>query len=276
MRRTQFLRAILVTCVMLGSISAQAEVLAKVGSDEVTREEFEQKASAEETRLKRKLSRDEREGLLRSIANQRLLVAEARKRGLHKDKALRYGLDEQERQALANMVYNNDVAPAGQVDDDELRKLYAENPRLFEQRRVSQILIEVPAGKEAEAQAKALTLGKQLSKEPGAFARLAKAQSADKLSNKKGGDLGWLRPGQLVAELAQAIFNAKLNTVIGPVRTQFGLHYLIAKQSKQLELKDVAQVLRQELSVARETQKRQAFLDALAKKHGLKINVDKL
>lgn len=276
MRSKLVCRAALAALCIVMAASARAEVLAKSGGETVTREEFDQKLGVEEARLKRQFSREEREGLLRSLANQRLLVAEARKRGLHKDKTLRAALDEEERQALANMIYQKEVAPAAQISDDEIAKIYTANPRLFEQRQISQILVMVEKGKEAAAVAKAKGLAEQLAKQPGAFAKLAKAQSDDKLSNAKGGELGWLRPGQLLPELARAAFDAKLNSVVGPVQTQYGLHFLIAKKSKQLALKDVRDGLRQELVVNREAQQRQALLDALGKKHGLKVYADKL
>ncbi|WP_328185816.1 peptidylprolyl isomerase [Marinobacter sp. OP 3.4] len=45
-------------------------------------------------------------------------------------------------------------------------------------------------------------------------------------SGRNGGDLGSFGPGQMVPEFDQAVFNSDLNTVIGPIRTQFGYHLL--------------------------------------------------
>ena len=45
-------------------------------------------------------------------------------------------------------------------------------------------------------------------------------------SGRNGGDLGSFGPGQMVPEFDQAVFNSELNTVIGPIRTQFGYHLL--------------------------------------------------
>lgn len=57
------------------------------------------------------------------------------------------------------------------------------------------------------------------------FAEVAREHSSCP-SGRNGGDLGSFGPGQMVPEFDQAVFNSDLNTVIGPVRTQFGYHLL--------------------------------------------------
>lgn len=57
------------------------------------------------------------------------------------------------------------------------------------------------------------------------FAEVAK-QHSNCPSGRNGGDLGSFRPGQMVPEFDKAVFTGELNTVIGPVQTQFGYHLL--------------------------------------------------
>lgn len=45
-------------------------------------------------------------------------------------------------------------------------------------------------------------------------------------SGSRGGDLGTFGQGQMVPEFDQVVFNEDLNTVHGPVKTQFGYHLL--------------------------------------------------
>ena len=45
-------------------------------------------------------------------------------------------------------------------------------------------------------------------------------------SGAKGGDLGTFSKGQMVPEFDTVVFNDALNTVHGPVKTQFGYHLL--------------------------------------------------
>lgn len=57
------------------------------------------------------------------------------------------------------------------------------------------------------------------------FAELAKAHSSCP-SGSRGGELGEFGPGQMVPEFDKVVFSADVNTVQGPVRTQFGYHLL--------------------------------------------------
>ena len=57
------------------------------------------------------------------------------------------------------------------------------------------------------------------------FADAAKEHS-ECPSGAKGGDLGTFSKGQMVPEFDQVVFNEDLNTVHGPVKTQFGYHLL--------------------------------------------------
>ena len=45
-------------------------------------------------------------------------------------------------------------------------------------------------------------------------------------SGKKGGYLGCFGRGQMVKEFEKAAWNANLNEVVGPVKTQFGYHLI--------------------------------------------------
>ncbi|MDT8385666.1 MAG: peptidylprolyl isomerase [Gammaproteobacteria bacterium] len=45
-------------------------------------------------------------------------------------------------------------------------------------------------------------------------------------SGAQGGDLGTFGPGMMVPEFDRVVFSAELNTVQGPVQTQFGYHLL--------------------------------------------------
>lgn len=57
------------------------------------------------------------------------------------------------------------------------------------------------------------------------FADLARAHS-NCPSKAQGGDLGQFGPGMMVKEFDAVVFSADINTVQGPVKTQFGYHLL--------------------------------------------------
>jgi len=75
-----------------------------------------------------------------------------------------------------------------------------------------------------DSEQKCLDLKKQI--EDGAdFAAVAKAHSTCP-SGRRGGDLGEFSKGQMVKEFDDVVFRDALNTVHGPVKTQFGYHLL--------------------------------------------------
>lgn len=55
------------------------------------------------------------------------------------------------------------------------------------------------------------------------FATLAKKHSTCP-SGKRGGDLGEIRPGQMVGAIDQVIFKKPLRVVHGPIKSKFGYH----------------------------------------------------
>lgn len=57
------------------------------------------------------------------------------------------------------------------------------------------------------------------------FAAIAKEHSSCP-SGAQGGELGEFGKGQMVPEFDKVVFNDALNTVHGPVQTQFGYHLL--------------------------------------------------
>lgn len=59
----------------------------------------------------------------------------------------------------------------------------------------------------------------------GDFAEVARTHSTCP-SGQQGGDLGEFGPGQMVKEFDEVVFSGDLNTVHGPVQTQFGYHLL--------------------------------------------------
>jgi len=58
------------------------------------------------------------------------------------------------------------------------------------------------------------------------FAELARAHSEDKSSAAKGGDLGWVNPGQTVPEFESKMNELEPNELSEPVETPFGLHLI--------------------------------------------------
>lgn len=65
------------------------------------------------------------------------------------------------------------------------------------------------------------------------FPLMAKQYSLDAASAVKGGDLGWVGPGELVPEFEKTMNNLPLHQVSRPVKTQFGWHLIEVLGRKQ-------------------------------------------
>ena len=65
------------------------------------------------------------------------------------------------------------------------------------------------------------------------FAALASAQSDDKASGERGGDLGWVSPGMLVPQFEQAMNALKPNEISAPFKTPFGWHIMQVLERRQ-------------------------------------------
>jgi len=65
------------------------------------------------------------------------------------------------------------------------------------------------------------------------FEKLAKAHSDDKVSASQGGDLGWFKPGTMVAEFDLALTNLKIGEISPIVKTPFGFHLIQVLDRRQ-------------------------------------------
>lgn len=107
-------------------------------------------------------------------------------------------------------------------------------PQQLEQTRARHILIRTSEIlSDSEAEARLLGLRERVVNGAVDFGELAKANSAD-LSSAKGGDLGWLYPGDTVPEFERAMGALKPGEVSPPVRSPFGWH-LIQVQERRLQ-----------------------------------------
>ena len=65
------------------------------------------------------------------------------------------------------------------------------------------------------------------------FAALARAHSQDPGSGSQGGDLGWVTPGQMVAEFEQTMNTLAPGEVSQPVKSRFGWHLIQVQERRE-------------------------------------------
>ncbi|HEX8009487.1 MAG TPA: peptidylprolyl isomerase [Casimicrobiaceae bacterium] len=132
-------------------------------------------------------------------------------------------------------------------------------PAIVDQTHARQILIRVnEVTSEADAKAKIERLKDRL--DSGAkFEELAKLNSEDP-SAAKGGDLGWLSPGDTVPAFEAAMAKLPLKQVSGPVRTVFGWHLIEVLERRKQDVTAERERAQAQLAI-RQRKSEEAFQD---------------
>ncbi|ORE86955.1 parvulin-like peptidyl-prolyl isomerase [Oceanococcus atlanticus] len=183
---------------------------------------------------------------------------EERKASLIAPERVRVSYVELDQEVLKQKV---DVTP------EALQALYDEQKetrfKVAEERKARHILVrasEDNARAKIDAAAERVAAGED-------FAEVAKEVSQDPGSKNKGGDLGWVSTGMMVAPFEDALFALDTGVVSEPVETQFGWHLIQVEEIRPERLRgfDEPEVQTELEDMYREREARAEF-DALADK----------
>jgi peptidyl-prolyl cis-trans isomerase SurA len=107
-----------------------------------------------------------------------------------------------------------------------------EAPNSVQQTHVRHILIKISqVVTAADAKQKLFDLKQKIEKKTATFEDSAKSFSND-LSATKGGDLGWIYPGDTAPEFEQAMNKLAINELSDPVESPFGVHLIQVTERK--------------------------------------------
>jgi peptidyl-prolyl cis-trans isomerase SurA len=116
-----------------------------------------------------------------------------------------------------------------------LEKRSRNEPTVVDQTHARHILVRVnEIVSESDAKAKIDRLKDRIDSGT-KFEELAKLNSEDTTS-AKGGDLGWLNPGDTVPEFDEAMKKLELNQISAPVRTPFGWHLIQVLERRRQDI----------------------------------------
>ncbi len=268
---------------------AQGDVVARAGQASVTQ--------ADMTTLLKSLSPDVRTRLaadparLDDVVRAKLaaaaVLAEANAKGWQKQPEVVALIDDTRRDVIVRSYLASVSAPAADYpSDDEIKAVYDSNQPAFtvpRALRISQIYVATQPGADAatidKARKQAADIARQ-ARAPGAdFAALAKADSQDKPSAERGGDMGYVPDAALMPEIRKATDTMKPGDVAGPIQTVAGFHVIkltdMHAQSVR-PLADVKEQLRAQLRQQREQQNAQAYMAKLAGPGAATIDEDSL
>lgn len=138
------------------------------------------------------------------------------------------------------------------ADQRSLADAAAADKEVVQQTRVSHILMKPnPTMNAAEVKKKLLELRQKVLDKSATFEDLARQNSQEPGSAAKGGDLGWLEPGDAGPEFDQALASLKPGEISDVIESPFGFHILRVverkseDQSAQKERNTARQVLRE-------------------------------
>jgi len=210
------------------------ETLATVNGDTITKGEFEtyldfkRIPEGDEEKKKRLLDQYlEREALAAVIEEEPLL-----------DKDLiQAELNEFRKQMLISRYFEKYLR--GKVTDQAIQNHYNIHAEEYEDRKVHAAHILIRTNRtmtEPERKAKLTTAQEAYSKIKAGedFAEVAKAYSEDKVSSKKGGDLGWMKEGSIDPRFSETLFSLEPGTVSEPFETPFGFHVVKVIEGPQV------------------------------------------
>ncbi len=159
-----------------------------------------------------------------------------------------------------------ELAKTIQPGEEKLKEYYEENKDQFrteEQRKASHILIAA-SGKDEDswkkAQAKAKKLAEQ-ARNGGDFAALAKENSDDPGSAKKGGELGFFARGVMTPAFEKKVFSMKQGDISDPVKTPFGYHVIKLEEIKPEKVESFDAVREKVLDAVRKQEAENQFYE---------------
>jgi peptidyl-prolyl cis-trans isomerase C len=175
------------------------------------------------------------------------------------------------RTAVQELIKNN-VTDKIEIPDTEVKKYYDDNPEKFkasEEVKASHILIKFDPSKADDAKKESAKkqledVKKRIGKGED-FAALAK-EISEGPSKKNGGDLGFIRKGQMVKPFEDAAFALEAGEVSDIVETRFGYHLIKVfekKPEKKIEYKEVKDRLANQLKQQKAQEEAMTYIQKL-------------
>lgn len=193
-------------------------VLLELGDQVVRRSDFERHLAWVAHAERGAMSTEVRRAVLGTFLEERVLVLEARARGLARPDST----TDEERTAVARLLQER--APAAEVTDAEVVRYWEQHQgELGAPEVVSLRQVLVATATEAQE------VRRLLDADPRRLESLARGRSLGPEADK-GGLMGRFRRGELPAELEARVFGVPAGTVVGPVATHLGHHVLLVEE----------------------------------------------
>ncbi|MBP9733074.1 MAG: peptidylprolyl isomerase [Candidatus Omnitrophica bacterium] len=250
---------------------AQGKILASYDGGSVSETEFLKAVRSMPEHI-RTVAQEKKSEFLDSFITERLLLQEAEAKGIQHLTDVQDIIRQSRNRVLVTKLIEQEVDQKLEITDAEIKTYYDNHTDEFVvpyRLRASHILVRDRA--EAESVISRIKAGEL-------FEELAKKYSMDPTA-AKGGDLGYVRKGQLIPEVEEALFGLKVGDMSDVVPSKFGFHILkvtgeAKPQTKELRL--VEKDIRDRLTLEKRSQAFTGLIDRLKKKAGIKMNTEEL
>jgi peptidyl-prolyl cis-trans isomerase C len=206
------------------SQAADSNVLASVNGKPITQQDYD---TYVRENLKGHSQAADKQQVVNELISRELVYQDAMKQGLDKDPEVQKKLEELKQKLILGAALEKAMSDKP-VSDAELKKLYNQKVADFNVKEFKARHILLKNKSDAEKVITELDMGAD-------FADLAKKKSTGP-SSKKGGDLGWFAPQQMVPAFSSAVSKMKKGEYTKqPVKTQFGWHVIKLEDTRQAE-----------------------------------------
>jgi PPIC-type PPIASE domain len=230
-------------------------VILTLGGETVRRSEFDRHVQALEARGAGAVDAGVRSALLEPFLEERILILEARSRGL-----LKPGASAEEEEMVAQKLVSDEVLSRVTVTDEEIAAYYGEHSQDFrepETLTVRQILVS--------SENEARDVRRRLQQDPKSFEPLAQSRSRAPEASQ-GGLMGTFRKGELPSELEAAVVNLPVSGISEIVPSPLGFHVLrvdARQPARERKLEDCRDDIRSLLTRQKSDQATRQFVRGL-------------
>jgi len=228
-------------CQKLGEEGLGGKELVRINNVSISLEEFRQMSEKQplEGKIRLVSERGLRDFLENYVVTREVLYQEAKKKGLDKKKEILAKVEDFRKAMVIDALLEEALKEKDQVSDSEIQKYYKENEDRFTEPREVKIR-HIVVNSESILKEVLVKISKGES-----FEKLASHFNIDK-SREDGGNLGYIRRGQLAPSFAQfeeAAFSLRKKGEISEVvKTPYGYHLIQLEERRGTALRPFDQV----------------------------------
>ncbi|MBN8828045.1 MAG: peptidylprolyl isomerase [Sphingobacteriia bacterium] len=262
---------VLATTVSLNAIAAD-DVVAEYNDVKITKKQVEDKLKMfgggnlpNGIKSFDDFPKEAQHNIARSFALSQIILKEAENNGFKETNEIKQEYEELKKTIIQKHFLKSIIEP--EITDKKVKDAYKEITMQIEnqeERKVKHILVKT------EDEIKQVI--KELDKKGKNFAEVAKKHTVDTASKEKGGDLGYMRHGQMIPEFEKVAFETKVGTMSEPFKTDFGWHILAVEDARKIKAPSFEE-LQPNLKQNLQEKAINNYMEGLNKKYNLKVNI---